>query len=79
MESLQQLKSAEYQDFTMAMDNEEANRKVGNYYVAKGAQVHNLIGQMEKGQLVSDVQISRALDDREADQLYDFPAPPPDF
>ena len=53
------------------MANEESNQKVGDYYAVKGLQVHNLIGEIEKGQPVSDVQVSRALDDTDANQYYD--------
>lgn len=72
-DELQKLKGAEYEDYMAAMTHEESNRKVGNYYVVKGTQVHNLIGQMEKGQPVSDVEVSQALDDTDANQYYDLP------
>jgi hypothetical protein len=70
---LQKLKGAEYEDYMAAMTHEESNRKVGNYYAVKGTQVHDLIGQMEQGQPVNDVEISRALDDSDANQYYDLP------
>ena len=76
---LQKLKAAEYEDYRTAMANEESNQKVGDYYAVKGLQVHNLIGEIEKGQPVSDVQISRALDDTDANQYYDVPIASRDF
>jgi hypothetical protein len=76
MEQLQKLKTAEYHDYMTAMTSEEGNRKLGNYYAAKGSQVHGIISEMEDGQPVNDIEISRALDDSDSAR-YDN-APPPD-
>ena len=67
---LNKLKAAEYQDYMAAMTFEETNRKLGNYYAAKGSQVHSLISQMEDGTSVNDIEITRALDDSDS-ALYD--------
>lgn len=75
-QELEKLKSAEYRDDMSAMDLEESNRKLGDYYAAKGVQVHGLIDQMEQGQPVDDIKISRALDDSDSAK-YDIPPPPP--
>jgi hypothetical protein len=75
-EELEKLKSAEYQDYMSAMDFEESNRNLGNYYAAKGVQVHGVIDRMEQGQPVDDVKISRALDDSDSSK-YDSAPPAP--
>jgi hypothetical protein len=72
-EQLQKLKSAEYQDYMAAMTYEENNRKLGNYYAAKGSQVHNIISQLEDGTQVNDIEISRALDDSDSARYDDRP------
>jgi hypothetical protein len=75
-EELEKLKSAEYQDYMNAMDFEESNRNLGNYYAAKAVQVHGVIDEMEQGQPVDDVKISRALDDSDSSK-YDNARPAP--
>src|ERR1700678_4489227 len=75
MEKLQQLKTAEYNDYMTAMTFEDGNRKLGNYYAAKGAEVHSVISEMEDGQPVNDTEISRALDDSDSAR-YDKTPPP---
>ena len=75
MEQLQKLKKAEYQDYMTAMTFEDGNRKLGNYYAAKGSQVHGVISQMEDGQPVNDREISRALDDSDSARYSDTPPP----
>ena len=75
MGQLQKLKTAEYHDYMTAMTFEDANRKLGNYYAAKGTQVHGVISEMEDGQRVNDTEISRALDDSDSAR-YDNTPPP---
>ena len=77
-EELERLKSAEYHDYMSAMDFEESNRNLGNYYAAKGVQVHGVIDQMEQGQPVDDVKISRVLDDSDSSRYDNAPPPPLD-
>jgi hypothetical protein len=77
-EQLEKLKSAEYKDYMTAMTFEESNQKLGNYYVAKGAQVHGLIDQMEEGHQVNDMEIRRALDDSDSAKYDDRPPIPLD-
>ena len=76
MEQLQKLKTAEYHDYLTAMTFEDGNQKLGNYYAAKGSQVHGVISEMEDGRPVNDMEISRALDDSDSAR-YDN-TPPPD-
>jgi hypothetical protein len=73
---LQKLKAAEYRDYMTAMTFEDGNRKLGNFYAAKGSQVHAVISEMEDGKPVHDIEISRALDDSDSAR-YDN-TPPPD-
>jgi hypothetical protein len=77
-EELEKLKSAEYQDYMSAMDFEESNRNLGNYYAAKGVPVHGVIDQMEQGQPVDDVKISRALADSDSSKYDNAPPAPLD-
>src|SRR5580692_8059824 len=56
-DQLEKLKSAEYQDYLKAMSFEDNNQKLGNLYVHKGAQVHHLIDELEKGQQVNDADM----------------------
>jgi hypothetical protein len=79
MAELQKLKAAEYADYTSAMNCEETNRKLGNYYARKGSEAHGLISQLENGEQVSDAEISRALDDSDSTQFYDRPPMPLDY
>jgi|SRR5271168_3914982 len=73
IEDLEKLKAAEYQDYMTAMDFEETHRKLGNYYAAKGMQVHSLIDQMEGGKQVNEIEVSRALDDSDSAKYDDRP------
>ncbi len=75
VEQLQKLKTAEYDDYMTAMTFEDSNRKLGNYYAAKGLQVHGVISKMEDGKPVNDTEISRALDDSDSAR-YDNTPPP---
>jgi hypothetical protein len=75
-EEVEQLKSAEYQDYLNGMSFENNNQKLGNYYIYKGSQVHRLIDQMEKGNQVSNDEIDQALDTSEAEK-YDNRLPVP--
>ncbi len=75
VEQLQKLKTAEYDDYMTAMTFEDSNRKLGNYYAAKGSQVHAVISEMEDGKPVNDAEISRALDDSDSAR-YDKTPPP---
>jgi hypothetical protein len=77
-EQLEKLKAAEYQDYMTAMTFEDSNQKLGNYYAAKGSQVHSLIDQMEKGQQVDSNNISRALDNSDSEKYDDRPPVPLD-
>jgi len=77
-QELEKLKSAEYQDDVSAMSFEDGDQKLGNYYAAKGLQVHRLIDQMEKGQPASDAEITQALDTSAADKYDDRPPVPLD-
>jgi hypothetical protein len=76
MDQLQNLKTAEYQDYMTAMTSEDGNRKLGNYYAAKGSQVHGLISEMEDGKPVNDIEISRALDDSDSARYSNTPPSP---
>jgi hypothetical protein len=76
MEDLQQLRTAEYDDFTNGMACEESNKRLGTYYLSKGLEAHDLILQEEEGHQIGDIALSRALDDRDA-VLYDTNPPPP--
>jgi len=75
-EQVEQLKSAEYQDYTTGMTFENSNQKLGNYYISKGTQVHRLIDQMEEGHQVSSNEINQALDNSNAEK-YDNRPPVP--
>ena len=75
-EQVEQLKSAEYQDYTTGMTFENSNQKLGNYYISKGTQLHRLIDQMEEGHQVSSNEINQALDNSNADK-YDNRPPVP--
>jgi hypothetical protein len=75
VEQLQKLKTAEYDDYMTAITFEDSNRKLGNYYAAKGLQVHGVISEMEDGKPVNDTEISRALDDSDSAR-YDNTPPP---
>ena len=74
VEDLQELRAAEYQDFTNFMGCEESNKKLGNYYLSKGLEAHDLILQEEEGNQIGDIALSHALDDRDA-SLYDTNPP----
>jgi len=76
VDELQKLKAAEYHDYLTAMTFEETNRKLGNYYAAKGSQVHGLISEMEDGKQVNDIEVSRALDDGDSVKYDDTPPEP---
>jgi Txe/YoeB family toxin of Txe-Axe toxin-antitoxin module len=73
MDELQKLKTAEDQDYTKAMKNEESNRKLGNYYARKGSQAHRLIDEMEDGHQVNESEVSQALDDSDSVNFYERP------
>ena len=75
-EQVEQLKAAEYQDYTTGMTFENSNQKLGNYYISKGTQVHRLIDQMEEGHQVSSNEINQALDNSNAEK-YDNRPPVP--
>jgi len=75
-EQVEQLKSAEYQDYTTGMTFENSNQKLGNYYISRGTQLHRLIVQMEEGQQVSSNEINQALDNSNAEK-YDNRPPVP--
>jgi hypothetical protein len=75
-EQVEQLKSAEYQDYTTGMTFENSNQKLGNYYISKGTQLHHLIDQMEEGHQVSSNEINQALDNSNAEK-YDNRPPVP--
>jgi hypothetical protein len=75
-EQVEQLRSAEYQDYTTGMTFENSNQKLGNYYISKGTQVHRLIDQMEAGHQVSSNEINQALDNSNAEK-YDNRPPVP--
>jgi len=77
-QELEKLKSAEYQDYMSAMSFEDNNQKLGNYYAKKGAQVHHLIDQLEKGQPANDAEITQALDTSNADKYDNRPPVPLD-
>jgi hypothetical protein len=77
-QEVEKLRSAEYQDYMRAMSFEDSNQKLGNYYAAKGAQVHSLIDQMEKGHEINYDQIGRALDNSDAEKYDDRPPVPLD-
>jgi hypothetical protein len=77
-EKLERLKSAEYQDYMTAMTFENSNQKLGNYYAAKGSQVHHLIDQMEEGHQVNYTDIRQALDNSESAKYDDRPPVPLD-
>jgi hypothetical protein len=73
VEQLQKLKTAEYDDYMTAMTFEESNRKLGNYYAAKGLQVHGVISEMEDGKPVNDTEITRALDNSDSARYDNMP------
>ncbi len=75
---LEKLKSAEYQDYMTAMTFEDSNQKLGNYYAAKGSQVHSLIDQLEEGHQVNYNEIGRALDNSDAEKYDNRPPVPLD-
>jgi hypothetical protein len=75
-DQLEKLKSAEYQDYLKAMSFEDNNQKLGNFYVHKGAQVHHLIDELEKGQQVNDADMHQALDNSDSEK-YDNRHPVP--
>ena len=75
LEQLQKLKAAEYHDYMTAMAFEDGNRELGNYYAAKGSQVHGVISEMEDGKPVDDVEISWALDDSDSARFDEAPPP----
>jgi len=77
-EQIQKLKSAEYHDYMTAMTFEDSNRKLGNYYLAKGSHVHSIIDQMEEGHEVSYDEIRRALDNSDSTKYDDRPPVPLD-
>jgi hypothetical protein len=77
-EQLETLKSAEYHDYMTAMTFEDSNQKLGNYYAAKGSQVHRLIDQMEEGHQVNYIEVRQALDNSEAARYDDRPPVPLD-
>jgi len=75
---LEKLKSAEYQDYMTAMTFEDSNRKLGNYYVTKGSQVHHLVDQMEEGHQVNYIEVRQALDNSDAARYDNRPPVPLD-
>jgi hypothetical protein len=77
-EQLEKLKSAEYHDYMTAMTFEDSNQQLGNYYVAKGSQVHRLIDQMEEGHRVNYTEVRQALDNSDAARYDDRPPVPLD-
>jgi hypothetical protein len=77
-EDLEKLKSAEYQDDLAAMEFEDTNRKLGNYYAAKGLQAHGLIDQIDQGHQLNDMQIRQALDNSDSAKYDDRPPVPLD-
>ncbi|MBV8362238.1 MAG: hypothetical protein JO189_30540 [Deltaproteobacteria bacterium] len=77
-EQVEQLKSAEYQDYVNGMSFENNDQKLGNYYIYKGSQVHRLIDQMEKGNQVNNDEINQALDTSAAEKYDDRPPVPLD-
>jgi hypothetical protein len=78
LEEAQTLKAAEYEDYTNAMNFEDSNQKLGNYYLSKGIEVHQLIDKLEQGQAVNKVTIDKALDTSEADKYDNRPPVPLD-
>jgi hypothetical protein len=77
-DQLEKLKSAEYQDYLKAMSFEDNNQKLGNFYVHKGAQVHHLIDELEKGQQVNDADMHQALDNSDSEKYDNRPPVPLD-
>jgi hypothetical protein len=77
-DQLEKLKSAEYQDYLKAMSFEDNNQKLGNFYVHKGAQVHHLIDELEKGQQVNDADMHQALDNSDSEKYDNRPPEPLD-
>lgn len=75
---MEKLKSAEYQDYLKAMSFEDNNQKLGNFYVHKGAQVHHLIDELEKGQQVNDADMHQALDNSDSEKYDNRPPVPLD-
>jgi hypothetical protein len=75
-QEVEKLRSAEYQDYMSAMSFEDSNQGLGNYYTAKGAQVHSLIDQLEEGHQVNYGEVGRALDNSDAEK-YDHRPPVP--
>ncbi|MBV8454792.1 MAG: hypothetical protein JOZ29_21350 [Deltaproteobacteria bacterium] len=77
-EQVERLKSAEYEDYVSGMNFENSDQKLGNFYIHKGAQVHRLIDQMERGNQVNNDEINQALDTSGAEQYDDRPPVPLD-
>jgi hypothetical protein len=77
-EEVEKLKAAEYEDYINAMNFENDNQKLGNYYLHKGAQIHHLIDQMETGQPVSKQETDKALDNSNAENYDNRPPVPLD-